>query len=96
MTRRTGGCESLGFTYNDYRNYLWIKRTTKVKLDEMGGILEYLQQMQLEDPLIFYALQLDNEGLITNIFWRDAQMRLPYSHFGDVCFDTTYQKNQES
>ncbi|XP_052189986.1 protein FAR1-RELATED SEQUENCE 5-like [Diospyros lotus] len=97
MTRRAGGRESLEFTHDDYRNYLRTKRTTKVKLDETGGILEYLQRMQLEDPSFFYALQLDNEGLITNIFWRDAQMKVAYSHFGDVIyFDTTYQKNQES
>ncbi|KAG8369748.1 hypothetical protein BUALT_Bualt14G0046000 [Buddleja alternifolia] len=38
----------------------------------------------------------DEDDLIANIFWVDAQMMADYVFFGDVvCFDTTYRKNKE-
>ena len=67
-----------------------------MKLGDTGGVLEYLQQMQLTDPNFFYAIQVDEDDLITNIFWADARMMVDYDYFGDVvCFDTTYRKNKE-
>ena len=39
---------------------------------------------------------MDENDLITNIFWVDANMMVDYDYFGDVvCFDTTYRKNKE-
>ncbi|XP_042401444.1 protein FAR1-RELATED SEQUENCE 5-like [Zingiber officinale] len=39
---------------------------------------------------------VDEDDLITNIFWCDAKMRADYGNFGYVvCFDTTYRKNNE-
>ena len=68
-----------------------------MKVDDTGGVLEYLKLMQLDDPSFFYALQVDKDGLISNIFWADAQMLVAYSNFGDVIsFDTTYRKNRDS
>ncbi|XP_048334496.1 protein FAR1-RELATED SEQUENCE 5-like [Ziziphus jujuba] len=95
MAKRVGGYENLGFIRDDYKNYLKTKRTIQMKVGETGGVLEYLQSMQLEDPYFFYAIQVDQDDLISNIFWADAKMMIAYSHFGDVVsFDTTYRKNQ--
>ena len=39
---------------------------------------------------------MDNEELITNIFWVDAKMIINYAHFGDgFGFDTTFGTNKE-
>ncbi|XP_047320397.1 protein FAR-RED IMPAIRED RESPONSE 1-like [Impatiens glandulifera] len=39
---------------------------------------------------------VDEDDLITNIFWTDAKMRADYVNFRDVIsFDTTYRKNNE-
>nr|KYP66793.1 Protein FAR1-RELATED SEQUENCE 5 [Cajanus cajan] len=96
MARRAGGRENLGFIPEDYRNYLRSKRTMQMKSGDTGGVLEYLQKMQLEDSNFFYAIQVDEDDLITNIFWADVKMMIDYSYFGDVvCFDTTYRKNKE-
>ncbi|BFG31912.1 hypothetical protein CerSpe_181860 [Prunus speciosa] len=96
LSRQAGGRESLGFILDDYKNYLHSKRTREMKLGDTGGVLEYLQQMQLNDPNFFYAIQVDEDDLITNIFWADARMMVDYDYFGDVvCFDTTYRKNKE-
>nr|KYP45326.1 Protein FAR1-RELATED SEQUENCE 5 [Cajanus cajan] len=60
------------------------------------GVLEYLQKMQLEDSNFFYAILVNEDDLITNIFWADVKMMIDYSYFGVVvCFDTTYRKNKE-
>ncbi|XP_062114158.1 protein FAR1-RELATED SEQUENCE 5-like [Humulus lupulus] len=96
MARRAGGRENLGMIPLDYKNYLRTKRMIQMRLGETGGVLEYLQRMQSKDPNFFYAIQVDVDDLITNIFWADAAMITSYFHFGDVIsFDTTYRKNQE-
>lgn len=93
---KSGGRENAGFILEDYRNYLRTKRTSEIKISDTGGVLEYLQQMQSDDPNFFYAIQVDNSDLITNIFWADGQMKADYMYFGDVvCFDTTYMINKE-
>ncbi|XP_057794140.1 protein FAR1-RELATED SEQUENCE 5-like [Salvia miltiorrhiza] len=84
MARQVGGRENLGFIPEDYKNYLRSKRTRDSRIGDTGGVLEYLQQMQFDDPNFFYAIQVDEDDLITNIFWADAKMRTDYSHFGDV------------
>ncbi|XP_042405648.1 protein FAR1-RELATED SEQUENCE 5-like isoform X4 [Zingiber officinale] len=96
MVRQVGGRENLGFIPEDYKNYLRSKRTINMRVGDTGGVLEYLQKMQFDDPNFFYAIQVDEDDLITNIFWSDAKMRADYANFGDVvCFDTTYRKNNE-
>ncbi|XP_071939829.1 protein FAR-RED IMPAIRED RESPONSE 1-like [Coffea arabica] len=63
---------------------------------DTGGVLDYLQRMQLEDPNFCYAIQVYEDDLKTNIFWADAKMRTDFAHFGDVvCFDTTYRKHKD-
>ncbi|KAK4426730.1 protein FAR1-RELATED SEQUENCE 5 [Sesamum alatum] len=92
MSKQVGGRENVGFIFEDYKNYMRSKRTMEMKI----GVLEYLQQKQLVDPNFFYAIHVDEDDLITNIIWVDAQMMVDYSHFGDVVsFDTTYRKNKE-
>ncbi|XP_027166223.1 protein FAR1-RELATED SEQUENCE 5-like [Coffea eugenioides] len=96
MALQVGERENLGFIPEDYRNYLRSKRTIQMDVGDTGSVLEYLQKMQLEDPNFFYAIQVDQDALITNIFWTDGLMRVDYASFGDVvCFDTTYRKNNE-
>ena len=96
LARQAGGRENVGFIRDDYKNYLRTKRTIQMKFGDTGGVLEYLQKKQAEDPNFTYAIQVDVEDLITNIFWADARMKVDYDRFGDVvCFDTTYRKNKE-
>lgn len=59
------------------------------------NLLEYFKKMQAENPGFFYAIQLDEENRMSNVFWADARSRTSYSHFGDaVHLDTTYRVNQ--
>ncbi|XP_027169197.1 protein FAR-RED IMPAIRED RESPONSE 1-like [Coffea eugenioides] len=96
MSKQVGGRENLGFIRDDLKNYLRSKRSIPMMQGDTGGVLEYLQRMQLEDPNFYYAIQVDEDDLITNIFWADAKMRTDFTHFGDVvCFDTTYRKHKD-
>ncbi|KAK7300337.1 hypothetical protein RJT34_11180 [Clitoria ternatea] len=59
------------------------------------NLLDYFKKMQAENPGFFYAIQLDDDNRMTNVFWADARSRTAYSHFGDtVTLDTTYRVNQ--
>lgn len=59
------------------------------------NLLTYFQKMQAENPGFYYALQLDDDNRMKNVFWADARSRTAYSHFGDaVIFDTMYRPNQ--
>ena len=64
-----------------------------MKLDDTSRVLEYIRHIQSKDPYFFYALQIDTNGLIANIFWTDSKTMVVYSYFGDmVSFDTTLGK----
>ncbi|XP_062011757.1 protein FAR1-RELATED SEQUENCE 5-like [Rosa rugosa] len=95
MSREVGGPENLGFSHKDYMNYIHRKRMSKMEKGDAGAILQYFQKMQSENSSYFYSIQLDEDDMITNIFWADARSVSDYSLFGDVlCFDTTYRTNE--
>ncbi|MBA0780566.1 hypothetical protein Gotri_004656 [Gossypium trilobum] len=59
------------------------------------NLLNYFKKMQAENPGFYYAIQLDDDNRMTNVFWADARSRAAYNHFGDaVIFDTMYRPNQ--
>jgi zinc finger SWIM domain-containing protein 3 len=91
-----GGTSNLGYTLQDRKNYLRTKRQRSLQYGEAGGLLKYFQQQVIDNPSFHYAIQLDSEEQITNIFWVDAKMLIDYALFGDVItFDTTYSTNKE-
>ncbi|XP_049383433.1 protein FAR-RED IMPAIRED RESPONSE 1 isoform X3 [Solanum stenotomum] len=58
-------------------------------------ILEHFLCMQDENPNFFYALDLNQEKHLRNVFWIDAKSRLDCGNFSDVVlFDTTYVTNE--
>jgi len=40
--------------------------------------------MQLQNPLFFYAIQVDQDGKLTNLFLGDNLSKFDYDNFGDV------------
>ncbi|KAG7583246.1 Zinc finger SWIM-type [Arabidopsis suecica] len=96
MSREVGGGrENLGFLEKDYRNYIYRKRMKKMVKGDAGAVLEYFQKKKEDNSSFFYSLQLDEDDMITNIFWADDRSICDYNLFGDVvCFDTTYKTNE--
>ncbi|GMI87868.1 FAR-RED IMPAIRED RESPONSE 1 [Hibiscus trionum] len=61
---------------------------------DLQVLLDRFNYMQDENPNFFYALDLNEEQRLRNVFWIDAKARLDYGYFDDVVFfDTTYIKN---
>ncbi|CAH8381795.1 unnamed protein product [Eruca vesicaria subsp. sativa] len=59
------------------------------------NLLEYFKRMQAENPGFFYALQLDDDSQMTNVFWADSRSRIAFTRFGDtVTLDTRYRCSQ--
>jgi zinc finger SWIM domain-containing protein 3 len=93
MAKQVGGIENLGCTREDIKNRLYSKRTIQAKEGDTGGVLEYMEKKVSEDVNFFYSIKVDEDDLVTNIFWADSKMVSDYALFGDIiCFDTTYRK----
>lgn len=93
MAKEAGRVKNLGFTHEDMKNKLHSKRSLQINKGDTGGVLEYLEKKTSEEDKFFYSTQVDEDDLITNIFWTDSKMVAEYEVFGDVvCFDTTYRK----
>ncbi|RID79524.1 LOW QUALITY PROTEIN: hypothetical protein BRARA_A02257 [Brassica rapa] len=62
---------------------------------DAGAVLEYFQKNKEDNASLFYSMQLDEDDMITNIFWADDRSIGDDNLFGDVvCFDTTYKTNE--
>ncbi|XP_059639869.1 protein FAR1-RELATED SEQUENCE 5-like [Cornus florida] len=91
-SRQAGGRESIGFTKVYVQNYIRMRRQNDLELGDANWLINYFQTQCSEDLSFFYAMQLDSDVMITNIFWADSKMISDYGHFGDVVtFDTTYK-----
>ncbi|WOK95142.1 protein FAR1-RELATED SEQUENCE 5-like [Canna indica] len=83
--------EDAGFLLKNQSNCLSMKRMKDLETGDTQFLLDFLKSKQSEDPLFFYAIQLDEKERLTNCFWADMQSISDYAYFGDaVSFDTTY------
>ncbi|XP_060200856.1 protein FAR1-RELATED SEQUENCE 5-like [Lycium barbarum] len=94
--RQVGGQSFLGYTRRDQKNYLRDKRKDSLKHGVARSLVDYFEKQILEDPAFRYSLDLDDDGLITNVLWADGKMIRDFKIYGDVVsFDTTYRTNKE-
>jgi len=95
VTRQVGGPLNLSYTCRDRKNYLQSRRQRELAFGQAGSMLKYFHDKIIENPSLQYALELDYEEHITNIFSADAKMILDYANFGDVVtFDKTFGTNK--
>jgi len=71
---QVGGSLNLSYTLRDHKNYLRAKRQREMAYGQAGSMLMYFQEKIAENPSFQYALQMDREEQIANIFWVDAKM----------------------
>ncbi|KAK1424099.1 hypothetical protein QVD17_19411 [Tagetes erecta] len=94
LIKEYGGISKVGFTEVDCRNYMRNNRQKTLEGD-IQLLLDYVRQMQADDPSFFYAVHGDDEQFTGNVFWADTKARENYTYFGDtVTFDTTYRSNR--
>ncbi|XP_020592329.1 protein FAR1-RELATED SEQUENCE 5-like isoform X2 [Phalaenopsis equestris] len=90
----TGTRQDIYLLPSDYKACLRSKRMKSMQSGDAEALLMYLQSMQLQNTAFFYAIQLDDDDKLTNIFWADSKSLEDFSYFGDVvCLDTTYKFN---
>lgn len=56
----------------------------KLKKGDAQAIFNCFCHLQLMNPNFFYVMDLNEKGIIRNVFWADARSRVAYSYFGDV------------
>ncbi|KAI4298539.1 hypothetical protein L6164_032086 [Bauhinia variegata] len=96
MSRQSGGCLNIGSLEGDINHQ--FDRGQYLALDEGDAqvILEYFKRIKKENPNFFYAIDLNEEQRLRNLFWVDSKSRNDYTGFNDVVsFDTTYIKNND-
>lgn len=95
MNKKLGARDSLDQLSMNYDNYLCSVRERDMSKGEAGRLLGYFQRQHFENPTFFYAIQLDVDDKVSNLFWADDNMVVDYDHFGDViCLDTTCRTNR--
>lgn len=59
------------------------------------SLLEYFKRKQADNPAFFYALQVDKNNCVSNVYWTDARAKMAYSYFGDaVRLDLSCKENK--
>ncbi|XVE58596.1 hypothetical protein DITRI_Ditri04bG0182200 [Diplodiscus trichospermus] len=96
MSRKFLVRESLDCLAADYENHLRSERVRDMKEGEAARLLSYFQRQHFENPSFFYAIQLDINDKVSNIFWADDNMVVDYNYFGDVVLlDTSCLTNRD-
>ncbi|XP_026402846.1 protein FAR1-RELATED SEQUENCE 4-like isoform X2 [Papaver somniferum] len=75
---------------NDLGNGPWLA----LEVGDAQALNEFFLHMQEENPNFFYALDLNRNQNLRNVFWVDAKGRHDYIDFSDVIsFDSIYATN---
>ncbi|KAI4338962.1 hypothetical protein MLD38_023961 [Melastoma candidum] len=96
MSRNYSGCQNSG-SLADSLGFLDVKGS-HLKLDEGDGrfILEHFKRIQKESSGFFYAIDLNEDQFLRNLFWVDGKARDDYPSFSDVVsLDTSYIGSNE-
>ncbi len=66
----------------------------KENADDINKLLEFFNECTLQNSKFYCDAQLDENGVIKNLFWSHASSQAEFADFGDaVTFDTTYKTN---
>ncbi|KAF5779582.1 putative transcription factor FAR family [Helianthus annuus] len=96
MSRQSFGNSTVDFLREE-SNYNF-DRGRYLSLEEGDGqvILEYFMHVKKENPKFFYAIDLNEDQRLRNLFWVDAKSRKDYTYFSDVVsFDISYVRSND-
>lgn len=96
MSRQSGRHQNVGVFQSEVNDQLDKGRYLAVDEGDAQIMLEFFKRVKKENPDFFYAIDLNEEQQLRNLFWVDAKSREDYLSFNDVVsFDTTYVKFNE-
>ncbi|XP_050371643.1 protein FAR-RED IMPAIRED RESPONSE 1-like isoform X2 [Argentina anserina] len=95
MSRECGGYMKSSNPKGGGKNQILSAQHLSLEEGDAQVMHDHFLCMQDENPNFFYAIDLNEEQRLRNVFWVDAKGRLDYGYFSDVVFlDTTYFKNE--
>ncbi|XP_059665210.1 protein FAR1-RELATED SEQUENCE 4 isoform X2 [Cornus florida] len=95
VSKQYGAYQYTGCVENYFRNQQDKGRNLTLEEGDAQVLLELFVHMQEENPKFFYAVDLNEEHRLRNVFWVDAKGMNDYTNFSDVVsFDTTYFMNK--
>ncbi|KAL6909946.1 hypothetical protein ACP4OV_001204 [Aristida adscensionis] len=87
--------ENPGYTIRDCYNQVNIQGITIIEAGDSQSLVSYFKHRTNEEGMFYWDVQVDQEGRMTNFFYRDGKSRNDYDCFGDaVIFDTTCRTNK--
>lgn len=93
MSRQSGGYQNAASVRADVNFQFDKGRYLGLDEGDAQVMLEYFKRIQKDNPNFFYAIDLNEEQRLRNLFWVDAKSRIDYVSFNDVVsFDTSYIK----
>ncbi|KAL6976695.1 Protein FAR1-RELATED SEQUENCE 4 [Sarracenia purpurea var. burkii] len=95
VSKQYGAYQYAGSLESYIRNQHDKGRNLTLEMGDAQVLLDLFVHMQEENPKFFYAVDLNEEHRLRNVFWVDAKGMDDYTNFGDVVsFDTTYFMNK--
>jgi hypothetical protein len=62
--------------------------------DDINKLFAFFSECKMQNSKFYWDMQLDEDGVVKNIFWSHASSQAEYADFGDaVTLDTTYKTN---
>ncbi|XP_022893329.1 protein FAR-RED IMPAIRED RESPONSE 1-like isoform X1 [Olea europaea var. sylvestris] len=96
MSKKSGGLQNLGLIKNEFDHQFDRGRYLALEEGDAQVMLDYFMRIQRLDPNFFYAVDLNEDQVLRNLFWVDARNRKDYISFSDVVLlDTSYIKSNE-
>ncbi|KAL3831096.1 hypothetical protein ACJIZ3_019898 [Penstemon smallii] len=94
LEQLAGGAGKVSFRRKDDNNWLNKIRLEKIRGGDVNTILTLFENMKLQDNGFIYKYTIDEEGVLTRLFWCDGVSKAEYKLFGDmIVFDSTYNTN---
>lgn len=94
MSRQSAGYQNLDILRDDINSQFDKGRYLALEEGDAKVMLDYFTHVQKENPHFFYAIDLNEDQRLRNLFWVDAKSRSDYASFNDVIFfDTSYIKS---
>ena len=90
-----GNIRNIPFTKKDVSNIRTSMRNRTTCNGDIAETIKYFQELQAEDPMFFYSMELQSDGSVGSLFWVNGASKEAYKKFGDcIVFDTTYCTNR--
>ncbi|KAL6210470.1 hypothetical protein ACLB2K_015702 [Fragaria x ananassa] len=94
LVEQGGGCDVVGFTIKDLYNKIDKLRKKSHTDGDAQAAVTWINMRGIDSKLFCCRYNLDKEGRLANLFWRDHQSLMDYKAYSDMLImDTTYKTN---